>query len=604
MANESSIQQLALIQSLIDEQAWEQAASQLSAQIMPLLADQQGEAITQLLQQFPAEWTGEHPELLFVAGLVHAQSGQIEQGLKLLERARFASLIPMPNYHTATRISLEIVRLHFQLDHVQAALHHLHDVIQPLIDQGQVTDLRLQGQFFHFMSEISPDEGRQRESIDYARRAFAAFQAVQDSDGQFRALLRLASAHIHLGEYVEAEGRLAAAQGCYEGRELTASARVYLLNPLIHLAWYRGNLHEAHQHAEEYLALADQEQFSNFRVYARILLGNLERATGNYSAAEKWYQLAQAVAERIHYQRHLPWIHVQLGWVRLLTGQLNAARLLFHAALREADLGEAMSFQVGLAVIYLLEGQGKAAERLLVRSASFYQNSGDLLPLTTIRFYLALAAWQSHQPEQAAEHLALALAWMAQHRIDYLPHWLHPSLITEALIQAIQLELYPEVVERILVYHLGTAALPALRQLRYAEQPSVKKQAERLLLLITQQHNDQLGNLPEGPSKRTIAALLRSGHLSPEGFDRLQTELRPAQVRPKANSTLLAVFALYTNGYSRQEIAIRLGCSLANVRNYITLIYQHFGINAQDFSTRAERRQALIALARERGFLP
>ncbi len=603
MAEESSIRRLASIQTLLDDQAWDQAASQLAAQIMPLLADQQSAAITQLLRQFPTELAGEQRDLLFVAGLVQAQSGQIAHGLRLLERARFASLVPQPDYHAATRISLEIVRLHFQLDHIQAALHHLHDVIQPLIDQDLVTDPRLQGQFFRFLSEISPDEGKQRESIEYARRAFAAFQAVQDSDGQFRALLRLASAHIHLGEFVEAEARLAAAPGCYGGHELTPTARTYLLNPQIHLAWYRGDLHEARQRAEDYLTLADREPFSNLRVYARTLLGNLERAAGNYSAAEKWYQVAQTVAERIHYQRYLPWINVQVGWTRLLTGQLNAARLLFHAALRDADLGEAMSFQVGLAVIYLLEGQGAAAERLLIRSASFYQDSGDLLPLSTIRFYLALATLQTHQPDQAADYLSLALDWMAQHRIDYLPHWWHPQLLSEALAQAIDLDLYPEVVERILVYHLGEVALPALRRLRGSERTRVQQQAERLRLLIAQQQSDHLSNLPEGPNKRTIAALLRSGHLSPEGFERLQAELRPAQVRPKANSTLLAVFALYTNGHSRQEIAIRLGCSLANVRNYITLIYQHFGVNAQDFSTRAKRRQALIALARAQGFL-
>ena len=72
---------------------------------------------------------------------------------------------------------------------------------------------------------------------------------------------------------------------------------------------------------------------------------------------------------------------------------------------------------------------------------------------------------------------------------------------------------------------------------------------------------------------------------------------------PKPNPTLLAVFGLYVNGIDREEIAEQLGCSLPTVRNYITAIYEYFGLKANDFATRRARWKALVALAQANQFM-
>ena len=97
--------------------------------------------------------------------------------------------------------------------------------------------------------------------------------------------------------------------------------------------------------------------------------------------------------------------------------------------------------------------------------------------------------------------------------------------------------------------------------------------------------------------------LLCNGELQAERYPYLEQELMTANYRRLPNVTLLAVFGLYINGVSRNEIATQLECSIENVRNYITQIYRHFGIAARAFSTRRARWQRLVEIARERGFI-
>ena len=97
--------------------------------------------------------------------------------------------------------------------------------------------------------------------------------------------------------------------------------------------------------------------------------------------------------------------------------------------------------------------------------------------------------------------------------------------------------------------------------------------------------------------------LLRDGALRADRYPFLEQELMTANYRRLPNVTMLAVFGLYINGVSRTDIATQLECSIENVRNYITQIYQHFGVSAKAFSTRRARWQHLVEIARERGFV-
>jgi DNA-binding NarL/FixJ family response regulator len=192
---------------------------------------------------------------------------------------------------------------------------------------------------------------------------------------------------------------------------------------------------------------------------------------------------------------------------------------------------------------------------------------------------------------------------MAQRRISRFPHWWHPSIIAKVCTYALAADLYPEVVERMLVHQLGEAGVHALRMMLEGEETAARTRAYQIFQLVATEAPDELSHLRESQAKRVLSALLRDGRLRRDGLARLQTELTTAQRRQKPNATIMAVFALYVNGSSRTEIAEQLACSIANVRNYITVLYHHFGIADGGFPTRRSRQRRLMELARERGFI-
>ncbi len=594
---------LASIQSLQQQAGWQSAALLLATHLEALLGHCAEIVLAELLTHFPADVLNQTPDLHYVQGMLHTKAGRLNEAINLLERAKFSYRISQHNFDQAARCCLEIVRIYLSREHFAVAYHYLIDELQPLIEQGVIHNPQIRARFCLRMAEITPDIGKLQESLRYAQEALALYQAANDIPGQFYALVRLASASAHVGDYEQAASYLEMAKTYHTLGNLGQLEQARLLNLVIHLRWYVGNLETALQQAHQYCALVDGEEYSNFRVYARMLLGNLQRGLGEFAAAESWYGEARRLASQLNYERYLPWIDVQTAWLRILQNRLDEARALVYTSLKTSDLGQAMSFQLFLAVVELLEHQYHAAERLLRESFAFYEKSGDALTLCAIRFHLAYAALQEDHLAQAQPILAAALTWLAQRRLDYFPHWWHPTILSTVCAYALAQDLYPEIVERIFIYHLKQAGVPALRALLHAQHLETHTRAYHLLRLLDGEVFDELAHFPAGKGKQILTELLQQGLLRREGFARLQAELITADHRKTPNPTLLAVFGLYVNGYSRDVIAEKLECSVPNIRNYITLLYQQFGLDPEGFTTRRSRQQRLVEMARARGFI-
>ncbi len=113
-----------------------------------------------------------------------------------------------------------------------------------------------------------------------------------------------------------------------------------------------------------------------------------------------------------------------------------------------------------------------------------------------------------------------------------------------------------------------------------------------------------LADIKNPAVRASLQSLLQDSKLCADGFNELLRFLTTAQHRRTPNFTLVAVFGLYCSGYTREAIVKRLKCSRQTVRNYITASYQAFGLQQQDFRRqRRARRERLVALAQERGFL-
>jgi tetratricopeptide (TPR) repeat protein len=594
---------LSSVRARLEQRDFDAAALLLADHTPDLLEQGWGSEVATLLGAFPAELVNENSDLMYISGLLRARTGQLDDALNLLERARHSFLVTQQAPLKAANAGLAIVEIYFRQDNVRTAHHYLRDVIEPSISNGMLDDLRLQGRFYLYLADISPDFGRLAASVDYCRRAYIAYQTIQDIGGQCRALTRMAGLLVHLGDYAEAEAKLVVAKACFRLGDLGAMAWLRILNAELHLHWYRGHLADAMRVALEYLAQAEQVEHTHFRVYALLLVGNLARAKNDFAAAERWYTMARTVVEEVGFQRYAPWLDVQMAWLRILQERLTDARLLLYSALRQADLGEAMSFQMGLAVINLLESQPRVAERLLRDSLGFYVDSGDELSGSAIRLYLTLALTQQERHDEALTMLAEALGWMAQRHIDTFPHWWHPHLVSTVCIQALAADLYTDLVERMFVHHLGDVGVRTLQRHTGHENPLLRAHVGRILHLLTGPNLPELDHLPDSPSKRALATLIQLGKLRRERFAELERELTTAHKWRKPNPTALAVFAFYVNGYTREEIAAQLDCSVANVRNYITLAYHHFGPPSNGPASRAGRRQQLVQLAQARGYI-
>jgi len=588
--------------TLLAAGALDEAVQMLFNQIEPLLEQSDWQSVHALLTLFPIIAFEETTDLRYVEGLIYAKAGLLSEATNLLERARFSYTV-QHSYNKMARCSLELARLCLSRENFRTAYYHLHEEVEPLIEQRVVDDPALRARFFLRMAELCPDVGRLRATVDYAQQALNTYKTINDNTGQFYALVRLASSALALGEYAEAASRLDMAKACHTAAHLGGNAQARLLNLTIHLAWYQGHLPAALASAHTYLQLVDQEQLSNFQVYARMLLGNLERCVGQFALAEHWYAETRHLIATLNYPLYLPWVDAQTAWLRVLEGRLGEARMLIHSSLKTSDLGQSMSFQVVLALINLLDGQGAVAERLLGESLTFYTTSGDSLSCSALQIYLALVKLKRGELATAQDCLHKALGWLAQQRLDGFPHWWHPGLVAEACAYALTTDIFPDVAERIFVNRLGKDGVGALRNLLYGSNPTASLRAGQLLTLIEGYVFTELADFDDTPNKRVIEELLQAGKLRREGFAALKQLLMTARQRQTANPTLLATFGLYVNGYTRAEIAHQLSCSVANVRNYINLIYHIFGVGDGGLASRRDRQKRLAELAHTRGFI-
>ncbi|MEZ4863994.1 MAG: hypothetical protein R3C14_21930 [Caldilineaceae bacterium] len=593
---------LAQILALQESGKHEQASKLLAQHVLYLLEHLDLQVIQGIIIDFPPTLLHENADLRYLEGILYARSGQPQEAMHLLERAQF-SYTYAKRYNEVARCYLELARIYHSREQYRMAYHYLHEEVKPLIAAGQATETTLRIQCYLHMADIVMEMGRISSSIAYAQQALTLCIDIDDYTGQFRALVRIASTSIQLGNYREASQHIQEARAMLENYSMSTTIQARLLNAEIHLYWYQQRQYEALAHAQEYLQLVDQQTGIQPRLYARILLGNLNRDAGDFTQAAAWYTATRRLIEEIDYNFYYPWLNAQQAWLYVLQGNLELAHLHISRGLQNADLGRAMSFQVILAVIYLLENKLEGAQHLLQESLDFYEQSGDHLSCCAIQMHLAYHASRAYNSIGFLTYMEKALGWLSDQQLERFPHWWHSTIVATVCSQALLVGIYPSLVERIFVNHLAEAGIGVLTGLLSADGVDIRLQASRLLEAITGRSAQLLAHLATTPAKRELLQLMQQGLLRADSYRRLEQELTTSPQRHTPNPTLVAVYGLYVNGFTRAQIAERLECSLENVRNYITFIYQHFELSADQFPNRSARRKQLTEVARMRGFI-
>ncbi len=579
------------------------AVARLAEQVEQLL--DQGVPIPQLqmlMAAFPTEFASGSADFHYCTAMLQKRMGEIPEAIEQLNRARI-------QYQQANRQSwvvrciIDLARLYSGQENLRLAFEWLNNEAKPLIDKIGEKDVMVRAYYLLQMAHLMTDIGHLNLSTDYAHQALSLYVEVADLQGQFASQLRIARNYIQCGKYGQADTHMQLVRQYFHIGKLGTSVEVQLLNAEIHLRWYQAQFEDAIRLAQLYLKIADHEQLRNARLYARILLANLYRDSQDYRRAAKWYAETQQIINDLDQTLYQPWLDAQLAWLYLLQDDLGPALHYLAQSLRTTDLGQRMSFQVPKAVANLLQERLNPAEKLLQESLDFYQHSGDPLASGAICIYLAYIALKRQDSGTLLVYLTQIFTLFEQLGIDRLPHWWHPQIIAEVCCQAIVADISPAIVKKIITQHLGHQSLFALTKLLRIDDLDVRQQAQHLIGTITGQNMTVLAHLADGPAKQVLQNQIESGQLRADGYLRLEGELMTAKQRRHPNITLLAVFALHLSGVRRGVIANRLECSVENVRNYITTIYRHFALSAADFNSREERRQRLVKIARERGYI-
>ncbi|MBX3014043.1 MAG: hypothetical protein KF832_21160 [Caldilineaceae bacterium] len=594
----------AKIQELLDQKNYQEAA-QLLANIeleQQITADN---LRTLLLDQFPAEYFEINPDLTLVRALHALAMEQLEQATALLQRAI--------HFYLQQKAFDKIFECYNRLIHIYQARESFHTariylqeataLLDHVTTEGAQAKLALQ------LAELCLNINRLGEGLLYAQQALNYFRHSKHVDEYAQTLLLLTQIERQLGNYEHSETYLAMARHlpAITGQGQRIRHQLSLLNAEAHLLWYRSQFTDAISIVTRYLQLAQRYQLGKQQIYASTLLGDLYRATDQYEQSLESYNQARQLIQRYKVERYLPWLDIRESWCYLLRGDYSLARRQLQQALDLASQGQMMSFNVNLAIFYLLTDRLYIAEDLLTVSLEFYSKSGDELVIKILQWYLALIAIKRNQTVLATTLLSPIFQWMLEQNVTYFPHWWHPPLVAEICIWALETGTNPVLAERILVQQLGGKATDKLKKLEQSNNVVIQERASNILAIIQGDlHGERdidLSYISDWRVRDTIAALLQNGQLQQQRFHELQMKLTTSTLQRRPNPVLVAIFGLYINDYPQPIIASKLGRAQTSIRNYITTIYQIFGLSHHEFPSLALRKRNLIRIAVQSGFI-
>lgn len=550
------------------------------------------------LQRLPDLSLPHNTHLLYIEGILLLCAGDYGAARARLTLAR-ARYCDEKAYPEAMQAALALTKVGLITHDLDAALAQLEEIL-PLLQQGLIHNRSLFGDFCLRMAQVLWARYRFAASYEYGQQALTIYTEAKRWRQQMDAQLHLAMIAVRLGYYAEAQSRLCTVQR-WIGRHPTLEGQFLYVE--LHLCAQRRQLAEALHLAQRYRKLVDGINDGKAQLMARLLLGNLYRESEEFVTAIRWYgetsRLLKTGVNQVFQQQ----LALEYTWLQIVDGRLMEARERIYAHSGQSPLESAMNFQTQLAIIHLLEGDLGGAEGLLQESLTFYRQNGDQLACCALHLYLAYIALQQQRAAAILYHLEYSFGWMNRHEIESFSQWWHPDLLAVICSQTLAADLYSDLSERILVNYLGYHGLDALTRYLHHDDIEARRRVYRLFHIISGATTNLLAHLPEVPGKAVLQRLLHEGVLRADRYPFLEQELMTANYRRLPNVTILAVFGLYINGVSRADIADQLECSVANVRNYITQIYQHFGVAAKAFSTRRARWQRLVDIARERGFI-
>lgn len=453
-------------------------------------------------------------------------------------------------------------------------------------------------------TQLAADDSGRDEKKRLAIDAYHGYKEAGDYNAQFYALMQAAFILQQTASYEAASVCITIAQQRLQLTDLGNWAQVFILNADALIHWSQGDLIDALTIADNSILLADQIDSNKFRIYNRLLKANILCALSRYHRARRAYEDTYQAIEEENSEEFRGWVDVNLGWLDILEEHYGAGKRRIMKALDTADSEQAVSFNMFLAASYNVTGRYQEAERLLLTGLDHYQETGNDLSAFAVKLHLAYACLHMNRLQDACAYLTPALQWAEQKNVDYFPYWWHPRLVSEVCIHVLKSHCSPAIAKRMLIKRLPGEAVSLLsRELPHAS-PTTRRRIEDILESLNAASLPDLSWISDPIIRSVLVELLRSGRLRADHFLSLQRKLTTAQKRNTFNPVVVAVFGLYVHGFGRKEIARRLGRSEPTVRNYITFIYEQFGLHETPMiESRFDRRIKLREVSQKEGFI-
>lgn len=445
--------------------------------------------------------------------------------------------------------------------------------------------------------------GRITEGVPLVQSAAIRFRKLDFVRKEFNCWLLLSSLNRQLGNDQAAAESLHNARSCFHSGTLDPSAYESILNTETQHAWYCGDLAGALEKAKTWVTFTQSSIYTRQRMRAHLVLGNLQRACGDYTQAHQNYDRARTLSTQL-YPQFTCWIDVNAAWLAILQGQLESATRLVTCSLPTTSPDQQMSVQVTLAVIQLLKGQHAAAEDLLRAALAFYQRSQDRTSTCAIAFLLAWIYLHTHPTSRTlSELLRSELAWLANRDRAYFPHWWHPTLISQVAVWLLGVNECKTIGQRLFLegflgadgIHTLEAAAANIHLHHHREAVNLLVKLGAIDLYLTKLFHNTL-------ARQVVTDAIQNGQLAAAMVPSLLSRLRTAHRHNRNNELAVAIFLLHLQKRSTHEIATLLERSPSSVTHTLQGIYEHMG-KSRMHNRRATQLAEIYHAAKEQGLV-
>ena len=566
------------IPSVDAENSYLLEANALEAEAIRYLDPQTFEDLADRLASLPDALVAQRPRLLRLRAHLERADRNDHGALGTLELACQLA-VRQQDWAAAARCALDQSRWYQHKEDFEAARAALSQA-ERYVELSRSDDPLLEAELSMAIAWLWPDLGRNDLAATWSTRALHRFEAAGSLPGQVEALWVLSVVHTYQARLLDAIALLERALRLHELAGAGPLRRLFLLNVRAHIALYAGDIDTGLRIVREETAplvelLPNSKPALYLAMAETALLCHRMEWPGALAALDR----AEAVASASSDDGFLPWIAMERGWVKLMTGApVGAVRRELIDSIDPQNQATWRRFTTEMAILDILEGRMSDAERRLKSTLDQYRLAEELLADFSVHVYLAFVLLRKGAMAACWSEIDQAFSWAEAMAIDGFPHLWHPGIVAEVCLEALRRSIHPQWAEIVIVRRLGDVAVPGLMRLASDPREAVSQRARSVLdALDTNRWLPLLGRHAEPAIRDALIRHLALGNLSLSKLGELAARLGDSD-RP--NWQRLAVFGHYAaTDYSRREIAEDLVLSESAVKKHIATIRHTFGVD-------------------------